>query len=59
MKRFLTQDTLLRCLVLMCGAIAAVLLIQRGDGEALLPLAIGAAIGTCFVTLYEARQGWR
>jgi|GEM_PF-2871747 len=56
MKRFDWRDYVIRVLVLVSGALAAVLLILNGYAPALPALAIGAVLGTCFVTGLESGQ---
>jgi hypothetical protein len=45
-------DVALRTLILVAGTISAVLLSMKGQGEALPALAIGAALGTVFMTQF-------
>lgn len=45
MKRFDLQDLALRGLLVVAGAIAAVLLVLKGQAQAVPALAVGAALG--------------
>jgi hypothetical protein len=43
------KDNALRVLIVVCGGIAAVLLVLRGQAQALAPLAIGATVGAAMM----------
>ena len=45
MKRLDLQDLAIRSLILVAGAISAVLLMLKGQGQAVPALAIGATLG--------------
>lgn len=45
MKRFDFQDLALRSLILVAGAVAAVLLVIKGQAQAVPALAVGATLG--------------
>jgi hypothetical protein len=49
-KKLDLQDWALRALILICGGLAAALLVMRGQAQALAPLALGAALGAAIVT---------
>ena len=44
------QDLALRSLILVAGVLSAVLLTLKGQGQALPALAIGATLGTVFMS---------
>jgi hypothetical protein len=44
------QDVLTRCLILVAGTVAGVLLVMHGELAALPGLALGGTLGACFVT---------
>ena len=44
------RDFILRALILVCGGVAAVLLVMKGYGSALPGVAIGGALGAFFVS---------
>jgi hypothetical protein len=50
------RDVMVRVLMIVSGAIAALLLFKNGHSEALPALAIGAVLGTCVVTGLESRR---
>ena len=50
------QDFTLRGLVLLAGALSAVLLTLKGQSQALPALAIGATLGTLFMTRFGATE---
>lgn len=43
------KDFALRALVVLCGGVAAALLILRGQAQALAPLALGATLGAAMM----------
>ena len=47
------QESLTRVVVIVCGAIAAVLLIRNGAAEALPAIAVGGSIGACLMRTFE------
>jgi len=44
-KKTNLQDWALRTLIVICGGVAAALLVLRGQAQALAPLAVGATLG--------------
>jgi hypothetical protein len=50
--RFDLQDLALRTLILIAGALAAVLLTLKGQGQALPALAVGATLGACMMARF-------
>jgi hypothetical protein len=50
------QDYALRGLVVVAGVLAAVLLVLKGQAQAVPALAIGALLGTVAMTRFGARQ---
>jgi hypothetical protein len=55
MKRSL-QDLALRVLIVVAGGLAAVLLTMRGQAHAVPALAIGATLGTLFMSRVGASE---
>jgi hypothetical protein len=47
MRRFDLQDLALRTLIVLAGGLAAVLLVLKGQGQALPALALGGTLGAC------------
>lgn len=47
------QESLTRVVVIVCGAIAAVLLVRNGAAEALPAIAVGGSIGACLMRTFE------
>jgi len=43
------KDFALRALIVLCGGVAAALLILRGQAQALAPLALGATLGVAMM----------
>ena len=54
--KFDLQDLALRALILVAGAIAAVLLSMKGQAHAVPALAIGATLGTLFMGRADTSQ---
>ena len=50
------QDIALRALILAAGAVAAVLLVLKGQGQALPALAIGATLGVFAMRVGAAEE---
>jgi len=50
------QDYALRVLILMAGAVAAILLTLEGHGEALPALAAGATLGAAMMSRFDATE---
>lgn len=50
MKELDLKDWALRVLIVVCGGLAAALLVMRGQAQALAPLALGATLGAAMVT---------
>jgi hypothetical protein len=44
------QDWALRALIVACGAVAAALLVMRGQAQAIAPLALGAMLGAAMMS---------
>ncbi len=47
--RFNLQDVALCALILIAGGVAALLLVLKGQGQALPALAVGGTLGACVV----------
>ena len=56
MNRSTLQDFALRGLVLVAGVLSAVLLVLKGQAQAVPALAIGAMLGAVAMTRFGARQ---
>ena len=50
------QDFAIRAAILVSGAVAAVLFVIQGEGEALPALAIGSMLGACLVGVGESED---
>jgi hypothetical protein len=44
------RDWALRALIVACGAVAAALLVMRGQAQAIAPLALGAMLGAAMMS---------
>lgn len=56
MKNLDLKDWALRALVVLCGGVAAALLVLRGEGQALAPLAVGATLGAAMMGRFGASE---
>jgi hypothetical protein len=56
MKQVDWRDNAIRTLLLASGALAAVLMTLKGNAPAVPALAIGAVLGTFFVTGFESSE---
>jgi hypothetical protein len=50
--RFDLQDVALRTLIVVAGGLAAVLLVLKGQGQALPALAVGGTLGACVMARF-------
>jgi hypothetical protein len=56
MKTFDLQDVVLRTLIVIAGAVAALLLAMKGEAQALPALAVGATLGTFVMARFSATE---
>ena len=56
MDRSTLQDIALRGLVVVAGVLSAVLLVLKGQAQAVPALAIGALLGTAAMSRFDASQ---
>jgi hypothetical protein len=50
------KDWALKALIVLCGGVAAALLVQRGQAQALAPLAFGATLGAAMMGRFGASE---
>jgi small-conductance mechanosensitive channel len=50
--KFDLQDVALRTLILVAGGLAALLLVLKGQGQALPALAVGGTVGACVMARF-------
>jgi hypothetical protein len=50
------KDVALRALIVLCGGVAAALLVLRGEAQALAPLAVGATLGAAMMGRFGASE---
>ncbi len=56
MKNYDPKDWAIRALILLCGGVAAALLVLRGEAQALAPLAVGATLGAAMMGRFGASE---
>lgn len=56
MKNLDLKDWALKALIILCGGVAAALLVQRGEAQALAPLALGATLGAAMMGRFGASE---
>jgi hypothetical protein len=56
MKNLDLKDWALKALIVLCGGVAAALLVQRGQAQALAPLALGATLGAAMMGRFGASE---
>ena len=56
MKNFDLKDWALRALIVLCGGVAAALLVLRGEAQALAPLAVGVTLGAAMMGRFGAGE---
>jgi len=50
------QDVAIRAAILLSGAVAAILFVMKGEGDALPALAVGSMLGACLVGAGESED---
>ncbi len=50
--RVSVQDVVLRTLILVAGALAAIIFVLKGQGHALPALAVGGTLGACMMARF-------